>query len=62
MSLSFTCTTCGEPARFLFPGTAPTVQCGIVIDRGEPSKAWCMECKLAADGERQRELPLEVGK
>lgn len=53
---SLACSYCDCPALSFMPGTAPTYQCGIMIDRGEPSKVWCMECKLAEDGERQRDL------
>lgn len=54
--LTFTCTTCGEPAVSVKPGSSPLIAHGITLSRGEPSEAWCMRHLLFQFGPRQGAL------
>jgi hypothetical protein len=52
----FVCTTCGEPAMAIKPGSSPRVCAGIIIERGHPDEAFCRAHWLRRFGARQPDL------
>lgn len=57
---SLTCSYCDRPAMSFKPGTAPRVECGIMIDRGEIGERRCANLVLSKNCMGQRDLFLAV--